>query len=218
MRIFSALTLAVSLLALPTAGAQSSDGESTTAEASTSASAYQTQLATGIRRSANRDYARAAEALRAAIEISGEVPDAHYYLASVLRQQGQHEAALTSFRTTAESAEAQGSALWQARGLQGVAETLERIATRPAEGAAAGAAIHAQALQNAIEAWEAVLAFANARSDTALMTLARSRTTSIHRVIEQDAAYAEIRERIQAREAELAEQRREEESRRRGGR
>lgn len=218
MRIFSALILTFAFLSAPHVQAQASDAEDTSSDSAPAASEYQSQVATGIRRSANRDYGRAVEALRAAITMNEEAPDAHYYLASVLRQQGQFESALASFRATAEKAEALGNSLWQARALQGSAETLERIATRPSEGAAAGAAIDSEALQRAIEAWEAVLAFANAHSDTALMTLARSRTTSIHRVIEQDAAYAEIRARIAAREVELAEQRREEESRRRGGR
>jgi tetratricopeptide (TPR) repeat protein len=221
MRTFSfALALGLFLGLAPQGHAQDTEEPAAPDEeaAATGASPYQAQLATGIRRVSMRDYARATEALRAAIQLDGQRPEAYYYLACTQRQQGDTSAAVTSFHSARSAASTSENLPWEARALQGIAETLEVMATTPATGQAAGSAVNPEALQRAVEGWNAVIRFADTHAQPDLGQLGRTRSMAIHRVIEQDATYAEIRARITAREAELAEERREQEAQRPRGR
>lgn len=220
MRPLACLTFAFSLGFLPTVHAQQAEEPDSPAEATaaTSATEYQGHLSTGIRRVAMRDYTRALEALQAATQLDAQRPDAYYYLGCTQRQQGDLSSAISSFERLTSTASATGDVTWQARGVQATAETLELIAITPAPGQAAGATVNREALERALAGWAELIRFADTHAQPGLGQLGRTRTMVIHRVLEQDTAYAEIRTRITEREAELAEEQREQEAQRRRGR
>jgi len=208
LSLFTLLLIASSFPVLANAQA----GDEQAAEATNSATEYQALVATGIRRVALRDYARAADALRQALEIDPEAPEAHYYLACTLRQQGQLEDAVERFTALLSFATATPQPIWQRRASQGIAETLELIATLPAAGEAAGSRINQDALRRAEAGWRSALALADQIGMPELGAVAEIRIAAIRLVLTQEASSQEIRTRIAAREAELAAERAEQDS------
>jgi uncharacterized iron-regulated protein len=75
--------------------------------------------------------------------------------------------------------------------MQGGAEVLEELPGR---------------LGDAREAWSQLLAFAQGNAGVMAAELPRARITAIDRASEQERTYIEVRQRIAAREQELAEQ------------
>jgi len=75
--------------------------------------------------------------------------------------------------------------------MQGAGEVLENLPGR---------------LGDAREAWSQLLAFAQGNAGVIAAELPRARITAIDRASEQERVYIEVRQRIAAREAELAQQ------------
>jgi len=111
---------------------------------------------------------------REALRTEPGRPEAHYYLAVALRAKGQGDEALAEYRAAAQMGSAVGEPMWQARGMQGAAETLESLPGR--QGNAGVLAVE----------------------------LPRARITAIDRASEQERVYIDVRQRIAAREQELA--------------
>ena len=211
-------TLTLQALAQETpAPANNAPAETENAQTS-GATEYQSLVATGIRRVALRDYARAADALRSAVELAPDSPEAHYYLACTLRQQGQLEDAVERFTTLLSFATANSLPDWQRRGSQGIAETLETIAIRPAAGEAAGAMINRDALQRAQAAWRSAASLGVELGLVDLQSVAETRLRVIDIVLTQEDSSRQVRTRIAEREAELAAEQDEENRNARGGR
>ena len=168
--------------------AQSAGGEETVARPG--ADAYTQRTQAGIALLTGGDTHGAMGAFREAIEMDGARPMAAYYLAAAQRMSGNLDEALAGFRRAAELAQSADAARWQARALQGVADTLERMEGRIAD---------------ARTAWEAYIAFADSHQTVAFPQMGRAHLAAIDRMLEQEGAYGDVRERIAARERELAE-------------
>ncbi|MEQ8454884.1 MAG: hypothetical protein RLO52_23705 [Sandaracinaceae bacterium] len=168
--------------------AQSAGGEETVARPG--ADAYTQRTQAGIALLTGGDTPGAMGAFREAIEMDGARPMAAYYLAAAQRMSGNLDEALAGFRRAAELAQSADAARWQARALQGVADTLERMEGRIAD---------------ARTAWEAYIAFADSHQTVAFPQMGRAHLAAIDRMLEQEGAYGDVRERIAARERELAE-------------
>jgi tetratricopeptide (TPR) repeat protein len=179
--------LLCSLASAPVASAQEAEAEA--ADAPPSASPYILSVRNGIRLAMARDYDGALAALRGAIQENPSRPHAYYYAGEVHRMNNDLDGALRQFRQGAQIAEqAQDDMLWS-RCLKAVAETIERK-----EGA----------LQQAREAWQQYARFADSHRTVANPEIARARIQAINQVIEQEAAYVAVRQRIAARERENA--------------
>jgi len=145
----------------------------------------QEALASGLAKLAAHDFDGAAAAFQQASASDPGNPAVLYYLGETARMKGTMQEAVENFRQAARLASSGADARWQARGLQGVAETLERIEGRR---------------DDARTAWNEYLHFAEGHSDVANADYARARIQAIDVVAEQDNAYADVRERIAQRE------------------
>jgi tetratricopeptide (TPR) repeat protein len=115
-------------------------------------------------------------------------PEGHYVLGVAYRLGGEVEAALASFQTAADVA---GDApRWAARALSGRARLLEEDPARADE---------------AIVAWEAFVAFAEAHRAVADPAVGQARLSALRARAERAAADASVRERIEARARDDAE-------------
>jgi tetratricopeptide (TPR) repeat protein len=206
--------LAVLAISLVPALAAAQPTKQAPAENPQAASATQIAVQEGIRRITSRDYDRAIEGLREASEAAANEADPHYYIGAALRAKGELEDALGSFRSALRLAQRGDDPLTQARCLQAVAETLERIALVPNQGQG-GAFVRPNQLTEARAAWTEVLTFAQSHQDTISPAVPRARVEAIDRVLEQEEVYATVRRRIADREEELRNQQR---GRQRGGR
>ena len=178
------LSLALVLLAAP-ASAQESETPPPGADE------YTQQVQRGIAAAVSGDSSGALEAFRRAVSTDGSRPMAPYYVATLQRMGGNLDEALTGFQRAAELARSANAPAWRARALQGVAMTLERMEGR---------------LQDALAAWQEYVRFADANSTVAHPQLGRARVQAINIVVEQEAAYVTVRERIAEREAAQAEE------------
>lgn len=149
----------------------------------------QDALANGLRLLVAHDYDGATAAFQQASQADPANPQVLYYLGEASRMKGQFTEAVDNFRQAARLAGGSGDPRWQARSLQGVAESLERIEGRR---------------DDAKSAWNEYLHFAEAHTDVANADFARARLQAIDVVAEQDNAYADVRERIAQRERENA--------------
>ena len=131
----------------------------------------------------------AVAALRRAVQLEQGRPLAFYYLGEALRVQRNYADSLEMFRTASRLARAAGDTRLEARSLQGVADTLERIEGKRNEARAA---------------WAEYLVFANANSEVAFPALANARIQALDTVRELDETYADVRERIAIRARENA--------------
>ncbi len=150
---------------------------------------YMVEVQNGLRLAAARDFDGATAALRQAVQLNPSAPEAYYYQGEVHRLRGSLPEALESFRTAQRMAEQANEPKWQARAMQGAAETLERQ-----EGQ----------LAQARDAWLAYARFADGHRDTVNPEVARARIQAIDVVIEQEQAYVAVRQRIAERERENA--------------
>jgi len=150
---------------------------------------YDAKIAEAITAAMARDYTRALAALRQAVTEAPTRPGAYYFQAEVHRLNGRLDEAAEAFRTAARMAVQSDSPLWQARALQGIAETLER---------------QPDALEQARRAWNDYSRFADANRSVSSPELARARIQAIDQVMEQEQAYVAVRERIAERERENA--------------
>jgi tetratricopeptide (TPR) repeat protein len=135
------------------------------------------------------DTEGAVAALRRAVQLEQGRALGFYYLGEGLRVQRSHADALEMFRTAARLARAAGDTRLEARSLQGVADTLERIEGKRNEARAA---------------WAEYLRFANANSEVAFPALANARIQALDTMRELDETYADVRERIAIRARETA--------------
>jgi tetratricopeptide (TPR) repeat protein len=150
---------------------------------------YATACESGLRLLVSRDFDGALAAFRQAVQISGSDPRAFYYMGEAQRVRGNLNDALEMFRTAARLASASGDARMQARGLQGIAETLERIEGKRNE---------------ARTAWTEYMRFADQNTAVAFPDLARARIQALDAMRELDETYADVRERIATRVRENA--------------
>ena len=179
--------LLIALLALPSAAlAQETAGGEAPRPG---ADAYTQRTQAGIALLTGGDTPGALAAFREAIEMDGGRPMAPYYVAAAQRMSGELNAALTGFQQAAALAEAANAPRWRARALQGVADTLERMEGR---------------IQYARSACQAYIAFADANQAVAFPQMGRAHLAAIDRVLEQEGAYGDVRERFAARESERA--------------
>lgn len=190
------------LLCLVTAPALAQEDEEQAAPRP-GADEYTRLVAEGVRLMAGGDTDGALDRLRQAVSMDGERPQAPYYLAVANRVAGAFDEALSGFSRTAQLAERAEEPRWQARALQGVASTLERMDDR---------------LEDAREAWQAYVSFADAHTTVSFPQLGRARIQAIDILTEQETAYVQVRERIAEREREQAEEEQEEGRGRRGRR
>ncbi|MFK7989643.1 MAG: hypothetical protein AB8I08_26735 [Sandaracinaceae bacterium] len=167
-----------------------SDAHAQDADAAPGADAYTQAVQQGIARLVAGDIGGGQEALRGAVEMDGSRAPAVYYLASASRMSSNFDEALAGFQRAAELAEASNEARWQARALQGVASTLERMEGR---------------LDEVYAAWQAYVRFADAHQAVAFPQLGRARIQAYNMVTEQEAAYVAVRQRIAERERANAE-------------
>ena len=152
---------------------------------------YTQQVQRGIAAAVSGDADGARTAFSQAVSTDGTRPMAPYFLATLYRSNGELEEALNGFRRAAQLAESANTPIWRARALQGVASTLERMDGR---------------LEEAAAAWQEYVRFADANSTVAHPQLGRARIQAINIVVEQEAAYATVRERIAERERANAEE------------
>jgi len=178
-------------LSLMTSAVVAQDAEEPAAAAAPSASPYMQAVRHAVEKLVSRDLDGAEVDAREALRTEPGRPEAHYYLAVALRAKGSGEEALAEYRAAAQMGGAVGEPMWQARGMQGAAEVLEDLPGR---------------LGDAREAWAQLLAFAQGNAGVMAVELPRARVTAIDRASEQERMYIEVRQRIAAREQELAQQ------------
>lgn len=190
-RIVTALALTLALAAAPAlAAAQARQTAPAAADATPAGTPpYAMATANGVRLLLARDFDGALGAFRQAVQISGSDPTAFYYMGETQRVRGNLVDALEMFRTTARLASAAGDLRMQARGLQGVADTLERMEGKRNE---------------AGTAWTEYMRFVDQNQGVGFPELARARIAVIDAMRELDATYADVRERIATRERENA--------------
>lgn len=193
MRVTLALASALAILASgPSVSAQQAaeaEAESESEASAPTTPPYMLKVQNGLRLAVGRDFEGAMAALREAMQLSPTEPEAHYYLGEVQRMQGNLAEALESFRTSQRMAQENGKPGWQARAMQGAAETLERQENQ---------------LEAARQAWTEYARFADANRQVSNPEIARARIQAIDAVTEQERAYVAVRERIAARERENA--------------
>jgi tetratricopeptide (TPR) repeat protein len=177
MRPFSLIVVAAMVCASSTAWAESAD---------TTSEEYTEQINDGHRQFANNDRDAALRAYRRALREGSDNAMATYYIACVQRAEGDFDAALETFQESARLAGESNPSL-KARALMNIAFVQEARRDFPA----------------AREAWRAYISFIESHSDVrSYVPNARERIAAITAWEELDAAYAPVRERIQAREAE----------------
>lgn len=184
--------VAATLAAAPAAAQPRRPGGGAAAAAAPApgATPYQVEVQNGIRLIVARDLDGAIAALRQAISIDRSKPDAHYYLGAALRLKNELASAAEAFRACARLAGQANDALFQARGLQGAAETLERI----------------EAQRDAARTeWERVAQWGQSHREIN-PEVARARMQAIDAAVTQERAYARVRERIAERERERAQE------------
>lgn len=152
---------------------------------------YTQLVAQGVSRMTQGDSSGAIDSFRQALSNDGARPHAPYYLAVANRVGGDLDAAVSGFQRAAELAMRADEPRWQARSLQGVASTLERMEGR---------------LEDAREAWQAYVTFADAHPTLAFPMMGRARIQAIDMLTEQENVYGGVRERIAEREREQAEE------------
>lgn len=152
-------------------------------EAAPGADAYTRRVQEGIALLLSGDSGGSMGIFRQAIQADGNRPQAIYYLACANRITGNLDDAVTGFERAADVADEDPR--WRARALEAVAMTLERIHGR---------------LEQARAAWQAYVQFADANAAVAHPQLGRARIQAIDLMGEQERAYVEVRERIEARE------------------
>ena len=144
----------------------------------------------GLRLAAAGDLDGALASLRDAAQLDAAQPETHYYIGEIQRLRGELDQALESFQTAVRNAQRARQPAWQARGMQAIADTLERQPDKLAE---------------AREAWMTYARFADGNREMASPEIARARMQAIDVATEQEIAYVGVRERIAARERENAE-------------
>ncbi|HJL19791.1 MAG TPA: hypothetical protein RMH99_29275 [Sandaracinaceae bacterium LLY-WYZ-13_1] len=190
----ASIAAVLSLLAAPAAAQEAPEAADTSGgeDAPTpGADEYTQRVQEGIQRLVSGDASGARESFEAAEGLDGERPQAVYYLGAAHRLAGELEPALARFQRATELAQAADEARWQARAMQGTAETLERMENR---------------IEDARSAWQAYIRFADAHQTVAHPQLARARVQAIDMMNEQERVYVEVRERIAEREREQAEE------------
>jgi cytochrome c-type biogenesis protein CcmH/NrfG len=181
------LTLALALLGAPLVVSRAAAQEAPAAAPRTTP--YAEACAEGLGKLRSGDTEGAVAALRRAVQLEQGRPLGFYYLGEALRVQRSHADALEMFRTASRLARAAGDTRLEARSLQGVADTLERIDGKRNEARAA---------------WAEYLVFANANAEVASPALAHARIQALDTVRELDETYADVRERIAIRARETA--------------
>lgn len=150
---------------------------------------YLAALGRGLTASRAGDRGGAIAAFRAAVQIAPSRPEAVCHLAEAQRASGDLAAALEGYQACARVARAASDARWTARGLHGIASTLERTPER---------------IDEARAAWQEYVRFADGAASVASPAVGRARITAIDQVIELERVTAEVRQRIAAREAQRA--------------
>jgi hypothetical protein len=153
------------------------------------ASPYVQKVANGIRLLVARDFDGSIASLREAVALEGGNPMAHYYLGEAQRMKGELAEAVEAFRAAARHGAQGTEPRWQARAMQGVAETLERIPER---------------LPEARIAWQEYVRFADAHRDVSFPELGRQRIQVIDTWTELELVVVDVRRRIEERERENA--------------
>lgn len=185
------------LLALPATSFAQEEG----AEERPGADEYLTLVAQGVARMTEGDSNGAIDLFRQALSNDGARPHATYYMAVADRVGGDFDAAVSGFQRAAELAMRADEPRWQARALQGVASTYERMEGR---------------LEDARSAWQAYVTFADAHPTISFPMMGRARIQAIDMLTEQENVYGSVRERIAEREREQARESRESRGRGRG--
>lgn len=180
-------TLAITTCLLCAAPALAQDADSASGEDAPppGADAYTQRIQAGIALITAGDTAGAQQAFRDAVGMDGNRPQAVYYLAVSNRLSGNLDDALEGFRRAVGNAAAEDLPRWQARALQGVAETLERMPGR---------------LEEAYEAWQEYVRFSDGHQAMAFPQVGRARIQAYNVMHEQESAYVAVRERIAERE------------------
>lgn len=166
---------------------------------------YMVKIQSGIRLIVQKDADGALAALREAVELESARPEAHYYMGTAHRQKDAKDEALKAFRTAAQRAEAAGRPRYHARALFAVASTLTRLASSTSVEKADDenvAGVNMAELEEAREAWQQVMAFAQGGQSLVNPEVVRSRIQALDQVIEQDRSYSDVRKKILQREQE----------------
>jgi tetratricopeptide (TPR) repeat protein len=179
-----ALTLALLVVLAPSALASA---QTASAPATASSADYLAHVGRGLTASAAGDRAGAIEAFRAAVQLVPSRPEGICHLAEAQRASGDLAAALDGYEACVRVARAASDARWTARGLHGVASTLERMPER---------------MQGARTAWQEYVRFADGAAAVASPAVGRARITAIDQVIELDRVMVDVRMRIAEREAQ----------------
>lgn len=166
---------------------------STTAAAQAPAAGNELQSALDAIVAGNLDSAEAT--LRAAIGATPAAPAPRCELASIDRLRGSFEPALAGYRECVRLARAARDVVYEARGLLGTLQTLERLRTLESPGR----------LTETRAAATALLEFAEAHPEVIRVEVARARLGVVDAAIELDAVSTEVRTRRDARAAQVTE-------------
>lgn len=135
------------------------------------------------------DRVGAMTAFQQAVQLQPERPEAVCHIAELARLNDDLPRALEGYRACARAAREANEQRWIARGLHGIASTLERIPDR---------------LGEARTAWQDYVAFADGAAAVASPAVGRARMAAIDAILELDRVSAEVRQRAEARAAEAA--------------
>ena len=153
---------------------------------------FRTAIQAGMRTAVQQDYTSALASVRQASGLHPESAEAHFFIAEVMRMQNELEDALGELRTAVRLAQAMGrdADAWQARALFSVAATLQMLGQ----------------FDEAREAWVAYNTFADGHPQVSYSSSGRAHLQALDRRTETVRVASAVRDRIQAREREAAEE------------
>lgn len=150
---------------------------------------YLAHLGRGVVAMGAGDRVGAMTAFQQALQLDGSRPEAVCHLAELARMNDDLPRALEGYRACTRAARSASEPRWIARGLHGIASTLERMPDRQAEARAA---------------WQDYVSFADGAAAVASPAVGRARMTAIDAIVELDRVSAEVRARAEARAAQAA--------------
>ncbi len=158
---------------------------------------YANQVTGGARLILVGDFEGAVAALSEAAQAEPLKPDAFYLVGVAQKLKGDLDTALQTFRTAARIARDSNDTLHEARCVQAIADTYERMAaSRTGSSRPRGSVLDMAHLNEAREAWSEVTRFAQAHTDIMKPLVSRARIQAIDQLIEQEQVYMEVRKRI----------------------
>ncbi|MCC7537028.1 MAG: hypothetical protein IT379_12480 [Deltaproteobacteria bacterium] len=153
---------------------------------------YRTAIQSGMRAAVQQDFSTALTSFRQAAGLHPESAEPHFFIAEVMRMQNELEDALGELRTAVRLAQATGrdADAWHARALFATAATLQMLGR----------------FDEAREAWVAYNTFADGHPQVSYSSSGRAHLQALDRRTEVARVAAGVRERIEQRAREAAEE------------